>query len=151
MNQQETMIVIKAICLAYPSKIKDEDLPITVSMWQKQFNDIPFRTVNDAVIDWIGTSRFLPTIADIKERCMPAIEYTNPWYAHFPKEGDFTYNDRELDWVNKLPMEQSWEIWKQLPNEMNRRMHYCPDSNDAERNLLIEKALKFQKKLREGE
>ena len=134
------MVVIRAIQLAYPTKIKDDDLPLMVSMWTKQFADIPFQQVNKAVIDWIGESKYMPTVADIKERCMPAIEYTNPWYAHFPAKGDFTYNDRDVDWVNKLQPEEAHAIWNMLPEEMGKRMHYKPDPNDKERNRSLEKA-----------
>ena len=142
------MVIVRAIQLAYPTKIKDDDLPLMVSMWTKQFADIPFKQINDAVIDWIGTSKFLPTIADIKERCMPAIEYTNPWYAHFLAKGDFEYNDRDVDWVNKLQPEEAHAIWNMLPEEMGKRMHYKPDPNDAERNALLENALEMQNKFK---
>ena len=142
------MVVIRAIQLAYPTKIKDDDLPYMVSMWAKQFADTPFKQINDAVIDWIGKSKFLPTVADIKERCMPALEFRNPWYEHFPADGEFTYNDRDMDWVNKLPPEEAHAIWNMLPEEMGKRMRYVPDPNDEERNALLKKATEMEQKLK---
>ena len=140
MNKTETVVIVKSLRLAYPTKIDSDDIPLMCGLWQKQLADIPFQQVNKAVIDWIGESKYMPTVADIKERCMPVIEYTNPWYAHFPKEGNFTYNDRDLDWVNKLQPEEAHAIWNMLPEEMGKRMHYIPDPNDAERNRSLERA-----------
>lgn len=101
-----------------------------VGLWTKQLEYYPYKNVVEAVNEWISESKFMPTIAEIKEKCSIGIDYTNPWYKHFPQPGIIEYNDKDVAWAN-------WEDWKMIPDELSKRMTYFPDKNDKTRNLIL--------------
>lgn len=101
-----------------------------VGLWTKQLESYPYKNVVSAVNEWISENKFMPTIAEIKEKCSIGINYTNPWYKHFPQKGIIEYNDKDVAWAK-------WEDWKMIPDELSKRMTYMPDKNDKTRNLIL--------------
>ena len=140
MVRAETIIIIKAICSAYPTQTNNIDLDTMVGLWTKQLESYPYKNVVSAVNKWISENKFMPTIAEIKENCSIGIEYTNPWYKHFPQKGIIEYNDKDVRWAK-------WEDWKILPDELSKRMVFVPDNEDPERKQLLEKCEALKNRL----
>lgn len=124
MTYNETEIISQAIFLAYPNQTKNMDRSNFIGMWHKQLKDYSFSSVSREIKNWIGENKFIPQIAEIKERI-------NPWYEHFPQPGIIEYNDKDVAWAK-------WEDWKILPDELSKRMVFVPDNDDPERKKLLE-------------
>lgn len=124
MTYNEAEIISQAIFMAYPNQTKNMDRSNFVGMWHKQLKDYSFSSVSRAIKNWIGEKKFIPQIAEIKERI-------NPWYDHFPQQGIIEYNDKDVKWAK-------WEDWKILPDELSKRMVFVPDNEDPERKKLLE-------------
>lgn len=140
MVRAETIIIIKAICSAYPTQTNNIDLDTMVGLWTKQLESYPYKNVVSAVNEWISENKFMPTIADIKENISIGIDYTNPWYKHFPQQGIIEYNDKDVAWAK-------WEDWKMIPDELSKRITYVPDKNDKTRNLILKQVEEMKRGL----
>ena len=71
MTQEESIKLLALIKLAYPNSYKDIDRDTqiaTVNMWQRAFADTPIGIVEMALDNFVKSSKFPPTIADIIER-----------------------------------------------------------------------------------
>lgn len=112
-----------------------------VGLWNKQLEDYPYKNVVEAVNEWISENKFMPTIAEIKEKCSIGIDYTNPWYKHFPQKGIIKYNDKDVSWA-------TWEDFNSVPKELAKRMVYVPDPNDQERNKILKECETLRDKMK---
>lgn len=68
MNDRETKAILSVIKAAYPSFGKDADPAVNVKLWERMFAGDQYRVVLEAVDSLIATSKFNPTIADVKEK-----------------------------------------------------------------------------------
>ena len=66
MNKQEFARLAMVIKTAYP---KDNLIPTkeAMSIWYQMLSDIPYNIAEVALQKWISTSKWAPTIADIRE------------------------------------------------------------------------------------
>lgn len=138
-------MVIKALQIAYPNQMKQIDTKLMASMWNKQLINEQFKNVNDFINDWISKEKFMPTIADVKQSILQkqCLDYTNPWYKHFTHSGIIEYNDCDVEWA-------TYDDWKLLPKEMEKRMKYVPNNRDEKRIKVIKQAIELQERLRNG-
>lgn len=83
MTRQETMMILKMLKLSYRVsfiKVSPQDMEVMLNLWTSQLKDESAEDVNRAVQEHINTSKYMPTVADIKERIknyrsVNAIEY----------------------------------------------------------------------------
>lgn len=71
MTKEETIKLLALIKLAYPNSYKDIDRDTqvaTVNLWYRAFADTPLSIVEMALDNFVKSSKFPPTIADITER-----------------------------------------------------------------------------------
>lgn len=71
MNKKETVQILAILKAAYPNFYKDmtaEEAQGTISVWALQFADLPADIVLMALNKAISTSKFPPTIAEIKDK-----------------------------------------------------------------------------------
>ena len=70
MTLEESIKLLALIKLAYPNSYKDIDKETqiaTVNMWQRNFNDVPYKIMEMALDHFVKMSKFPPTIADMCE------------------------------------------------------------------------------------
>lgn len=67
------LILVKGLKSAYTSQnyLPDED---SVKVWFNLLKDIPYDVLNNAIIRWISTERFPPTIADLRKMSFRTVE-----------------------------------------------------------------------------
>lgn len=78
MTREETSKILTIIKSVYSSFCKDyseSDLMIAIDTWHKMLKDEKYLTVSTAVMMIIATSKFAPTVADVKEKIY---ELANP-------------------------------------------------------------------------
>ena len=71
MTRQETMMILKMLKLSYRVsfiKVSPQDMEVMLNLWTSQLKDESAEDVNRAVQEHINTSKYMPTVADIKER-----------------------------------------------------------------------------------
>lgn len=68
MTQKEVTAVLAIIKVAFPSFCKDGAIDQTIILWSEMFKDENAIVVTEAVKSLIATSKFPPTIADVKEK-----------------------------------------------------------------------------------
>ena len=91
MNKKETVQILAILKAAYPNFYKDmttEEAQGTISVWALQFADMPADIVLMALNKAISTSKFPPTIAEIKEKMKSiyweAYDKINPMFDNSP-------------------------------------------------------------------
>lgn len=70
MTKEETVKIITLITMAYPAveKFTDETIVNMTEIWSKFFVDDPYNLVETAVQYHISTQKWVPTIAEIRQR-----------------------------------------------------------------------------------
>lgn len=71
MNKKETAELLAILTAGYPKYYKDmneTELQGVVSLWSMQFKDVPAEIVFMALNKAISTSKYPPTIAEVKEK-----------------------------------------------------------------------------------
>ena len=71
MTKEETTVILAAITAAYPNAYKNmsaEEARAVVTVWAIQFHEMPADIVFMAVNKAIATSKFPPTIAEVKQK-----------------------------------------------------------------------------------
>ena len=66
MNRKEIINLLGIATANFPS-MQQKDMTPTAVLWEKALSDIPYNVAEKAVIKVLSTSRFFPTIADIRE------------------------------------------------------------------------------------
>lgn len=74
MNKRE-IINLLAIATANFPTMQERDMKPTAILWEKSLSDIPYDIAEKALIKVLSTSRFFPTIAEIREA---AVQITHP-------------------------------------------------------------------------
>lgn len=74
MNKQEIVQLISIATANFPN-MQGKDMRATLTLWEKALNDIPYDVAEKALLKVLSTSKFFPTIADIRES---ATELTQP-------------------------------------------------------------------------
>lgn len=120
MDMIETQKILHVLSVTYPNSIKasDQDTFLLAQIWQRQFKDIPYKAVIEAVGEWMNTTNvFAPTIGQLKA---------------FIFRPDPRMADSELAWqsVRDAMHELAWnrehdkQIWQELPEEIKRCVSY---------------------------
>jgi len=66
MTRKEIVTLLSMATANFPSTQK-QDLTATLMLWEKALSDIPYQVAENAVIKVLATSKFFPTIAEIRE------------------------------------------------------------------------------------
>ncbi|MEM8619847.1 MAG: hypothetical protein AAGF73_09000 [Actinomycetota bacterium] len=67
---------IEKLCAAY-SHVRNAQNPAPVrELWRDHFADIPVEAMRTVIHDWIQTSKFWPTVADIRDQLPPQVANT---------------------------------------------------------------------------
>lgn len=74
MNRQEVSRLV-SIALANFPNMQERDMGPTVFLWEKSLADMPYHVAEKALIKVLSTSKFFPTVAEIREA---AAELTQP-------------------------------------------------------------------------
>jgi hypothetical protein len=74
MNRKEIINLLGIATANFPN-LQTKDMQPTAVLWEKALKDIDYMTAEKALIKVLSTSRFFPTIADIREA---ASQITNP-------------------------------------------------------------------------
>ena len=84
MNAQETGRIMKMIKAAYPNFDTNGSAEDIAVLWAWRFKETDFRTVLDAVGEWIdGDHAFAPTVGQIKaliKRSQPKLSALDGWH-----------------------------------------------------------------------
>lgn len=70
MTREETAVILGTIKVAYPRAYADmsnEDVKNTLNLWSAMFVDEPLEAVHTALYKHMATSKFPPTIAELRE------------------------------------------------------------------------------------
>ena len=68
MSEQEFMKIASAIKTSYPTVNVLKDKP-SMDIWYMMLSDLDYRVCQTAVLELISTSKFPPTIPEIREKC----------------------------------------------------------------------------------
>lgn len=74
MNRKQIITLLGIATANFPS-MQTRDMQPTAALWEKALNDMDYPTAEKALIKVLSTSRFFPTIADIREA---AAQITTP-------------------------------------------------------------------------
>jgi hypothetical protein len=66
MNRKEIINLLGIATANFPN-LQQKDMTPTAVLWEKTLSDVPYDVAENAVIKVLATSRFFPTIADIRE------------------------------------------------------------------------------------
>lgn len=72
MTRDETAMVVMKLHGAYFSQdrvFNSKELENRIDIWDVFFKDFTFKTVNQAVTEWIGTQKTMPQISELLPRC----------------------------------------------------------------------------------
>ena len=101
MNRKEAAQLLAILKAAYPNNYKGmstEEAQGTISVWTMQFTDVPADIVLMALNKAIATSKYPPSIAEIKDKMKSiyweAYDKLNPWCDDVPlsKEEEKMYD-----------------------------------------------------------
>ena len=84
MTKKEALQILAVLKAAYPASYNNmtkEEASGTVSVWAMQFDDMPVEIVMMAIHKAIATSKFPPTVAEVKEK-IKAIHWESYDIAH---------------------------------------------------------------------
>lgn len=83
MSNEEFLTIAATLRAAYPSNnfLTTKD---SIAIWCEMLKDLDFETCKSASMEYIGSSKFPPTIADIREKCttyssLPIKDYGEAW------------------------------------------------------------------------
>lgn len=74
MNRKEIIDLLGIATANFPT-MQERDLKPTAILWEKSLHDIPYQVAEKALIKVLSTSRFFPTIAELRDACS---QLTNP-------------------------------------------------------------------------
>lgn len=74
MNRKEVINLLGIATANFPS-MQQRDMKPTAVLWEKSLSDIPYDVAEKAVLKVLSTSKFFPTIAEIREA---AVQLTQP-------------------------------------------------------------------------
>ena len=127
MTREEFSILVKGMKAVYPQPtfIPDKD---AFDIWYALLDDIPYKQANIAVQKHITSSKFPPTVADIREKAIfketdDEISELQAWSLVYKAICNSTYNAE--DEYNKLPVtiqkavgnQSNLKEWGQMPIE----------------------------------
>lgn len=108
MNGSDTGEILKLLCGAYPGKEQFYMTGLTLDVWSRSLQDLPFADVEHAVSAWILSEPWPPTIADIRAKCYnlgsePDVTASHAW-------------EQLLRALRHAYAPESRDIWDQLPD-----------------------------------
>lgn len=126
MNKQEIVQLMSIATANFPN-MQGKDMKPTAVLWEKALSDIPYDVAEKALVKVLSTSKFFPTIADIREsatdltqpRIMDAMEAWGLITEAIRKHG---YYDKE-NGMKSLPPDVSEMVrrfgWNELCTNTN--------------------------------
>ena len=70
MTRDETKSILAAMATVYSLNLMPQITELTVNTWFQLLADLPYKPVQAAVVAWIATEKYPPTIADIREKAL---------------------------------------------------------------------------------
>ena len=129
MNQNETRSILSLLKVAYPNQFRSmsrEDGESMLMLWSVQFKDYDYSQVINAVQNYVSTSQYIPSIAEIKGMIVdstPKIEEIDYWHKRFGYGDETIYFDD--DFLRNV-------IWEDVPKDIRERMQYHCNPKDYE-------------------
>lgn len=115
MEQSELSRIVATLKIAYPNyfkELKQMDIVAMVNLYNIQLDGYTFEVVNKAVTNIIGKSKFMPSIADIKEECEACISrYELDLLKKMYDDGYFHQGVEELDNEHASKNYEKANIW----------------------------------------
>lgn len=100
MNEIEFLKGMKILQSSYRQDFSEDDIKI----WYMQFNNIPANIFYNAITDIIRTSRYMPSISDILNKCEEVQEKKRFTILEFMKSQNYFKTSQEYDkatqWLN---------------------------------------------------
>jgi len=121
MTTEQVSILLTLAAANFPT-LQDKDMGPTLILWREMLSDIPFEIARPAVLKVLTTSKFFPTVAEIREaaaslttgQAMSAIEAWGLAFAAIEQYGNY----RELEAMKSLPAEVACFVkrfgWQEL-------------------------------------
>lgn len=83
MNKKEFMVISTALIAAYPNSKIMGDIA-SLEFWYKMLQDIDYQVAENAAMEYISTSVYPPSIAEIRRLCVercnkPALSFEEAW------------------------------------------------------------------------
>lgn len=73
MTRDEVKTILATLASVYPPNLMPTVNELTVNVWFQLLQDIPYKQASASVAAWMQTSKYPPTIADIRERLIQKI------------------------------------------------------------------------------
>ncbi|OEH86229.1 hypothetical protein BHU72_11885 [Desulfuribacillus stibiiarsenatis] len=73
MTRKEIMQLLGIATANFPS-LQEKDLKPTAILWEKTLSDVPYQVAENALIKVLSTSKFFPTVAEIREAIVAITE-----------------------------------------------------------------------------
>ena len=70
MTFEETGSILAALTTCYSEKLMPQINELTVKTWYQLLSDLPYKPVQAAVVAWIASEKYPPTIADLREKAL---------------------------------------------------------------------------------
>ena len=68
MTRDETKYILASISAVYPPHLMPKVTETTINIWHQVLQDLNCKDVSVAVVAWLTTNKYPPTISDIRER-----------------------------------------------------------------------------------
>jgi hypothetical protein len=146
MTLTETKTILATMASVYPRALMPEVTEMTVNVWYQLLQDIPYNMAKTAVAGWVTTSKYPPTIADIREMLTTQAVTETPeqsWtrlLCAISKYG-YTRPDEAAAALGDLwPGATDWSYYcrimeDDLPNEKARYLRMITNKQQRDKNL----------------
>lgn len=123
MTRDETKTVLATMSAVYSKNLLPDVTELTVNVWFQLLQDLPYNLISAAVMGWMQTNQYPPTVAGIRELVMPnnAMQPEEAWgkiqeaalrYGHTqPKEAEMFLGSRIWTIVNRF----GWQYFCMMP------------------------------------
>lgn len=120
MTRDETKTVLAMLASVYPANLLPAVNEKTVNVWYQMLADLEYTPVQYSVAAWLQTSKYPPTIADIREK-VTAVDCLSPeeaWSKVHEAIRRFLYPEDAKDFLGDLwPLVQNWRYYSTLLTE----------------------------------
>jgi hypothetical protein len=116
MTPKEIFTLMSIATANFPN-LQEKDMRPTLTLWDKALSDMPYEVAEKAVIKVLSTSRFFPTVAEIREAAVHitqprSLDHMEAWGLVLDAIRKYGYY-REKEAIESLPQEVA-EMVKQF-------------------------------------
>lgn len=117
MTYEDTIKLIGSAAMAYPS-MHDKDLPALARSWYPMLADLDCGTVEIAMMQLVATSKFMPSVAEVRERALslahPSLPDAEAAWAEVLRQMRYTGWARTPQWSDPAigeAVDAAWGSW----------------------------------------